>query len=1075
MRFGEKFALHRRPAWEQFYLPYDRLKVLLKNTTSDSPPIDLGDSGFQSCLENSIAVLESFFKKHCELLKHKEKTIIRHYNLEGGGRRPLLSKTRVHEDLQTFITQQSTDYKELYLLARLNQESLARIRNRLAKIDARSFQHDHAVKTWDFPNFEEACLKQLHDMQNYLRNPAPRYPADVVMPLKSVSSQESLQERLSPENVSEASPNYLPPELLQELKDASWSPELFLSVLRESTMDALEQSIDFQAWKCASFLLKSGFISEGSMQVDLLNALIGVTSRSLSKPRATSDLETLDQATTAAENVFRLLLSHLGDRRTEYLSSPDGVGRLPLHYCSESGLLGMCCSMEEIARENGRGSGKVFANIILAKDNEGFTPLDLAVIHGHVAIAKLYFSTLESESSAQGPAFKSTLGNLLLIAIKSQDDAMVTLIAGKNVNVLYQPNLNGETVLHAVAQLGREDYARQLLKVARRQNANIDIRDAIRSWTPLFVASARGNLAIVELFLNVGADKTLVDCDGWTAQEHAALRGHLAVAERLRENSNPSTLAQSQGAFVAPAAGKRGLSSNFSGFIFNLGPMQQNRQVVDHDFEILQRQFPDAVLSVEVASLSQPAVSRVFRYPFLDDLASCDLLLPSDNPDRERLMFKLWFSHFDPSGSRSETKHLVGSGVATLHDNRACFGLQRESLIREHSVTILKKETMDFLGSISFTVVKATSFPGLNAPVSSDWDSVQIHGHRGNGQNLGNQKYLQLGENTIGSFLSAAKHGATHVEFADVQVTRDLVPVLFHDFSLSESGTDVPIHDLTYQQFMYASNVQSPRGDPLSMLGDVQSAEQTPQLPRIRSRSLTKDQEKGAKEVQDRMRHTVDYRAKGFKPNTRGSFIQDTFATLEEALLQVPEHIGFNIEIKYPRIHEALGAGVGPVSLDLNTFIDTVLDMIVRCNKKANSKRPIVLSSFTPEVCMLLRLKQQAYPIVFISNGGKLPVEDHDVRAANVQTAVRFARKWGLDGVIFAAEVFKTCPELIRRVRSKGLRCGSYGGLNGEVETVEAQVRAGVDVLIADRVSLVKDTVRRLEAEAEAERADGLA
>lgn len=124
---------------------------------------------------------------------------------------------------------------------------------------------------------------------------------------------------------------------------------------------------------------------------------------------------------------------------------------------------------------------------------------------------------------------------------------------------------------------------------------------------------------------------------------------------------------------------------------------------------------------------------------------------------------------------------------------------------------------------------------------------------------------------------------------------------------------------------------------------------------------------------------------------------------------------------------------------------------------------------------MLLRLKQQAYPIVFISNGGKLPVEDHDVRAANVQTAVRFARKWGLDGVIFAAEVFKTCPELIRRVRSKGLRCGSYGGLNGEVETVEAQVRAGVDVLIADRVSLVKDTVRRLEAEAEAERADGLA
>lgn len=34
----------------------------------------------------------------------------------------------------------------------------------------------------------------------------------------------------------------------------------------------------------------------------------------------------------------------------------------------------------------------------------------------------------------------------------------------------------------------------------------------------------------------------------------------------------------------------------------------------------------------------------------------------------------------------------------------------------------------------------------------------------------------------------------------DVQLTRDLVPVLFHDYSLSETGTDVPIHDVTLNQ-----------------------------------------------------------------------------------------------------------------------------------------------------------------------------------------------------------------------------------------------------------------------------------
>jgi hypothetical protein len=34
----------------------------------------------------------------------------------------------------------------------------------------------------------------------------------------------------------------------------------------------------------------------------------------------------------------------------------------------------------------------------------------------------------------------------------------------------------------------------------------------------------------------------------------------------------------------------------------------------------------------------------------------------------------------------------------------------------------------------------------------------------------------------------------------DVQLTRDLTPIIYHDFSLSESGTDIPIHDLSLEQ-----------------------------------------------------------------------------------------------------------------------------------------------------------------------------------------------------------------------------------------------------------------------------------
>lgn len=38
------------------------------------------------------------------------------------------------------------------------------------------------------------------------------------------------------------------------------------------------------------------------------------------------------------------------------------------------------------------------------------------------------------------------------------------------------------------------------------------------------------------------------------------------------------------------------------------------------------------------------------------------------------------------------------------------------------------------------------------------------------------------------------------LSIADVQLTRDLVPIIYHDFSLSESGTDIAIHDLSFDQ-----------------------------------------------------------------------------------------------------------------------------------------------------------------------------------------------------------------------------------------------------------------------------------
>jgi glycerophosphodiester phosphodiesterase len=271
------------------------------------------------------------------------------------------------------------------------------------------------------------------------------------------------------------------------------------------------------------------------------------------------------------------------------------------------------------------------------------------------------------------------------------------------------------------------------------------------------------------------------------------------------------------------------------------------------------------------------------------------MMLTYDNLRPPMLVFKILRMQ-----TGCEQAHiLLGSGVALIQGHRNCFGEQHESLIRERTIPLLETDTLKAMGIITFSFVIVERYEGLQTP-KTDLQSltvgkdVSLIGHRELGQNNANHRYLQLGENTIGSLLSASNLGADYVEF-DVQLTRDLVPVLFHDLSLSESGTDVPVHNVTLEQFMHACKIQSPQGDTQPRLGRPRYREGL--LCERRTRSLARSHEAGAQQVHDRMKHTVDYKSKGFKSNTRGHFIQDVFATLEKTLCSMPESVGFDLEI----------------------------------------------------------------------------------------------------------------------------------------------------------------------------------
>jgi glycerophosphodiester phosphodiesterase len=112
--------------------------------------------------------------------------------------------------------------------------------------------------------------------------------------------------------------------------------------------------------------------------------------------------------------------------------------------------------------------------------------------------------------------------------------------------------------------------------------------------------------------------------------------------------------------------------------------------------------------------------------------------------------------------------------------------------------------------------------------------------------------------------------------------------------------------------------------------------------------------------------------------------------------------------------------------MEINAFLDCVLDVIY----EFGGDRPIVFTSFSPEMCMALAMKQQTYPILFLNESCTAKWPTHDIRAISVQTAIHFARGLGINGVVMASDPFVVSPKLVRKVQDHGLVCWSFGNMN---------------------------------------------
>jgi glycerophosphodiester phosphodiesterase len=436
--------------------------------------------------------------------------------------------------------------------------------------------------------------------------------------------------------------------------------------------------------------------------------------------------------------------------------------------------------------------------------------------------------------------------------------------------------------------------------------------------------------------------------------------------------------------------------------------------------------------------------------PVHENISTDPIVFTTPDATKVKLLFDIV-----PTYSGNE-KNKVGRGVALLSSVRPTIGAKRMNLQGDVCVPIVGAN-LDVIGTVNFNFLVITPFSHPKMEVTSQqtyWKkmtSTMVIGHRGMGKNVVSNRSLQLGENTVPSFIAAANLGAQYVEF-DVQLTKDHVPVIYHDFLVSETGFDAPVHTLTLEQFLHI-NPDSSRaraGASGGSGGHHHHHHHSPTLqhrqlnktrsnsPGPRQRSMSMDWPTGfqgtKEEMEERMKHTRDFKARGFKANSRGNFIQAPFATLEDLFRKVPASVGFNIELKYPMLHESEEHEMDAYAVELNSFCDTVLEKVYDC---ADDGRHIIFSSFNPDICLCLSFKQPNIPILFLTDAGTTHVGD--IRASSLQEAIRFASRWNLLGIVSNSEPFVNSPRLVRVVKQHGLVCVSYGVQNNNTELVQVR------------------------------------
>lgn len=356
----------------------------------------------------------------------------------------------------------------------------------------------------------------------------------------------------------------------------------------------------------------------------------------------------------------------------------------------------------------------------------------------------------------------------------------------------------------------------------------------------------------------------------------------------------------------------------------------------------------------------------------------------------------------------------IGSAYLYIDPKFSSQGIQKTPIIATGNHVPIGQMQVEYL------IVTNPAGYGQPAP-RPDWlfRTKQLEaGHRGSGSGRRMDLPDELLENTVASFNYAHQHGADMCEL-DVLVSADGVPVVYHDFDVDAVAAQQSSDELgKFRVQVNEFTVKQLRDFRLLSLQDGKGCPYTLNVPN---------------------------QAETNRP----------FPTLAQVLDQVDKTCGLNIEIKWPQLLES-GRMEARRCREINDYVDRIINVV---DKHAHDRR-VVLESFDADLVIMLRMKQNRFPVIFLSQGMTDLYERYvDVRARSVRNGIYFAQAFDLAGIDLILEYYvMSGQKLVEFINEHGMIARAWGDVSGG--KLQFLKELGLQCVTYDKIDLMKQQQR---------------